>query len=136
MEANILKTLSFRVTLPTSFTFLVRFLKAAHADREIALQANYILDKTLQSIALLRYLPSQLAAASVFIARQVNGRHAWSPTLLKEALYTEEEISPVAKAIQYTQLSLSSEYDAVDKKYRRVPLSCCSDAKTCDFYEI
>lgn len=117
MEETILKTLDYNVTIPSAHAFLVRYLKAGHADKKIVQLSCYILDGTLQSYNLLHYLPSQLAGAAVFIARRVVGRNAWSPTLLKYGGYCEEEIIPVARAILHEKVGASQELKAVDKKY-------------------
>ena len=117
MEETILKTLEYNITIPSAHAFLVRFLKAAHADRRIVQLSCFILDGTLQSYNLLHYLPSQLAAAAVFIARRTVGRNSWSPTLLKYARYREEDIAPVARAVLAEKASASPELRAVNKKY-------------------
>ena len=117
MEEVVLKVLEYQITIPSAHAFLVRYLKAAHADKKIVQLACYILDGTLQSYNLLHYLPSQLAAAAVFIARRCVGRNSWSPTLLKYAIYCEEEIAPVARAVMAEKSSASPELKAVNKKY-------------------
>lgn len=117
MEETILKTLEYKITIPSAHAFLVRYLKAAHADRKIVQLSCYILDGTLQSYNLLHYLPSQLAAAAVLVARKTVGRNAWSPTLLKYASYCEEEITPVARAVLSEKSSAATELRAVNKKY-------------------
>jgi len=117
MEETILKTLEYQITIPSAHAFLVRYLKAAHADKKIVQISCYILDGTLQSYNLLHYLPSQLAAAAVFIARRCVGRNSWSPTLLKYAEYCEEDIVPVARAVVAEKSSASPELRAVNKKY-------------------
>eukprot|EP00536_Pseudo-nitzschia_multiseries_P002512 jgi/Psemu1/251711/estExt_Genewise1Plus.C_340021 len=117
MEEQILKTLEYNITIPSAHAFLVRFLKAAHADKRIVQLSCYILDGTLQSYNLLHYLPSQLAAAAVFIARRTVGRNSWSPTLLRYAIYREEEIAPVARAVMAEKSSAAQELRAVNKKY-------------------
>lgn len=117
MEENILKTLEYNITIPSAHAFLVRFLKAAHADKRIVQLSCFILDGTLQSYNLLHYLPSQLAAAAVFIARRTVGRNSWSPTLLKYARYREEEVLPVARAVMTAKANTSQELRAVSKKY-------------------
>jgi len=117
MEENVLKTLEYRITIPSAHAFLVRYLKAAHADKKIVQLSCYILDGTLQSYSLLHYLPSQLAAAAVFIARRCVGRNSWSPTLLRYAGYCEEDIIPVARAVLAEKSSASQELRAVNKKY-------------------
>jgi cyclin B len=117
MEEKILKTLEYKITIPSAHAFLVRFLKAAHADKRIVQLSCYILDGTLHSYNLLHYLPSQLAAAAVYIARRTVGRNSWSPTLLKYADYCEEDITPIARALLAEKTSTSPELRAVNKKY-------------------
>jgi len=117
MEELVLRTLEYKITIPSAHAFLVRFLKAAHADKKMVQLSCYILDGTLQSNKLFNYLPSQLAAAAVLIARRCVGRNSWSPTLLKYAKYCEEEIVPVARAILAEKGSTSTELRAVVKKY-------------------
>ena len=117
MEEAILKTLKYQITIPSAHAFLVRYLKAGHADRRMVQLACYILDGTLQSYKLLNYYPSQLAAAAVFIARRCIGRNTWSPTLLAYAGYCEEEVIPVARAVLQERFSNSPDLHAVTKKY-------------------
>jgi hypothetical protein len=117
MEENILKTLKYQITIPSAHAFLVRYLKAGHADKKMVQLSCYILDGTLQSYDLLKYMPSQLAAAAVFIARRNIGRNSWSPTLLAYANYCEEEIAPVARAVVQEKRNTSQELRAVTKKY-------------------
>jgi cyclin B len=117
MEEEILKTLEYQITVPSAHAFLVRFLKAAHADKKIVQLSCYLLDSTLPSYQLNNYLPSQLAAAAVFIARRTVGRNSWSPTLLRYAMYCEEEIAPVARALLAEKAATSPELRAVNKKY-------------------
>lgn len=134
MEELILKTLEYQITIPSAHAFLVRYLKAAHADRKIVQLSCYILDGTLQSFNLLHYLPSQLAAAAVLIARKTVGRNAWSPTLLKYAAYCEEEITPVARAVLSEKSSAAQELRAVNKKYSSQRYgSVASTQLDCDF---
>ena len=117
MEGGILKALGYQVTTPSAFYFLLRDLKAAHADKRIVQLACFVLDGTLQSYGLLHYLPSQLAAGAILIARKTVGRNPWSPTLLHYTGYTEEEILPVARAILSGIKNASPELRAVNKKY-------------------
>ncbi|KAL7529687.1 hypothetical protein ACHAXR_003093 [Thalassiosira sp. AJA248-18] len=118
MEEIILKKLEYQITIPSAHAFLVRYLKAAHADKKIVQLSCFILDGTLQSYNMLHYTPSQLAAAAVLIARRTVGRRAWSPTLTKYAQYREEDILPVARAVLEEKSSGSPELRAVNNKYR------------------
>ena len=119
MELVLREKLQYQITIPSAHAFLVRYLKAAHADKKIVQLSCYILDGTLQSYNMLHYLPSQLAAASIFIARRTVGRNSWSPTLLKYAEYREEDIKPVARAILAAKASASasSKLKSVNQKY-------------------
>lgn len=117
MEEQILKTLNYNITIPSAHAFLVRYLKAGHADKKIVQLSCFVLDGTLQSYNLMNYLPSQLAAAAVFISRRVVGRNSWSPTLLSYSDYCEEEIMPIARAVLAERAESNPELRAVNKKY-------------------
>lgn len=118
MEETILKALKYKITIPSAHTFLLRFLKAAHADKKMAQISCLILDGTLQKYSLLRYLPSELAAGSVLLARRITGRKPWSPTLKKYAKYCEEDIVPIARAILSERRKTHEQLNAVTNKYR------------------
>mmetsp|Transcript_29391 Transcript_29391/g.35788 ORF Transcript_29391/g.35788 Transcript_29391/m.35788 type:complete len:390 (+) Transcript_29391:243-1412(+) len=134
MEETVLKALEYRVTTPSAHTFLVRFLKAAHADKKMVQLSCYILDGTLQSYKLLQCLPSELAAAAVLIARRCIGRNSWSPTLLKYAKYREEDVIPVARAVLSEKANASTELRAVVKKYTSSRYgSVANTVLECDF---
>ena len=119
METVILSALGYKISAPTPLTFLVRYLKAGHSDSRIALLASYLLEGTLSHYPLLQYRPSQLAAASVLIARNAHNRHPWSPTLLKYTDYLEEDVIPVANAILEARARLPSDIQAINAKYSR-----------------
>ena len=123
MELVLLEKLQYQITIPSAHAFLVRYLKAAHADKKIVQLSCYILDGTLQSYNMLHYLPSQLAAASIYIARRTVGRNSWSPTLLKYAEYREEDIRPVASAIVAEKASASTELPALTSALARARTS-------------
>jgi G2/mitotic-specific cyclin-B, other len=117
METQVLVALEYKITQPSAHTFLVRYLNAGHADKEMTQLAHYLLDGTLLSYSMLEYTPSQLAAASVFLARHASERYPWSPTLLKYSGYVEEDIKPIARALLEEKSSASPDLQAVDKKY-------------------
>ena len=113
----ILKSLQYKITIHSAYAFLVRYLKAAHADKKIIQLSCFILDGTLQSYNMLNYLPSELAAAAVLIARRTAGRNPWSPTLLEYAQFREEDVIPIARAVLSEKNSASPSLRAVEKKY-------------------
>lgn len=117
MEQNMLNTLNYRITVSSALTFLLFYLKAAHADRKIIKKSCKILQRTLFSYELLKYLPSQLAAASVFIAYCTRDDvSAWNPTLLKYEKYHIEDILPVARAVTKEKSATNSMYHFIKSK--------------------
>ncbi|CAM9849398.1 unnamed protein product [Ascophyllum nodosum] len=69
MEQTILRRLKFELSVPTQWTFLVRFLKVAKATDRQHHRAQYYLERCLQEHDGLSFRPSMLAAASIFLAR-------------------------------------------------------------------
>ena len=127
MEWAVLTELDFKIYGPTAHPFLVRFLRAANADTRTTQLASFLLDGALQNYQLLRYRPSQLAAAAVMIARRTNwallmGKYLpmavlWTPSLAHYTDYSEEEVMPVARAILGAWDERESSCSAVKKKY-------------------
>jgi len=120
METTILKALNYQISLPTSHSFLLRFLNAAHADRKLVFLTQYLLETSLHSYKLVvKYTPSQLAAATILIGRVAIGRNNWSPTLVKYAEYSEEDIIPIARDLMEENKKLRFGLTAVKRKYSR-----------------
>jgi G2/mitotic-specific cyclin-B, other len=93
METEILNKLEFRLTVPTAYCFLLRYLKAAHADRKIVQLSCYVAERMLQEHRMLAHLPSAVASCAIFLARRNLGRNAWSPTLEKYTGYREGDLA-------------------------------------------
>ena len=117
MEGGILKVLKYEIYVPNAHVFLRRYLTASNATTEVTNLANYILDGTLQSFYLLNFLPSQLAAAAVFISRKTMGVTAWCPALVQHSRYKDKEVLPVARAVLAVKTYCSAGLYAVNKKY-------------------
>lgn len=125
-EGDILNTLHYRLCVPTSLTFLLRFLKAAKANRKMAHMSMFILEGTLGCYNLLHYLPSQMAAASIYIARKTlsSEQPAWFKMLEEYTGFSKGDVLPVAKAIQTeSNASVNMKLRAVRKKYSMVEYS-------------
>lgn len=116
MESTILKTLHFKLTVPSVQHFLVRFLKAGHADRRMVHLASFICERCLLDYSMLKYLPSTIAASAVYLARKNLARHEWSPTLLRYTNYTEDSLTACLKDIT-SILESRTNLQAVYKKY-------------------
>jgi len=68
MEKDILNRLRFKITVPTAFPFLKRFLHLSNASALTSNAANYYMERTLQEHDMLRYRPSLVSAAAVILA--------------------------------------------------------------------
>lgn len=123
METKILKALGYRISKPTSLVFLIRFSQAAHANKDVSHLAHFFLEGTLLSYPLLcKYKPSELAAASVFLARHCTvGYSDWSVTLDKYAGYQKNQVINVARDVLSTLAARRNreEFSAMDEKFTK-----------------
>ena len=117
METRIIRELDYRLTVPTSYAFLIRILGAEEVDRMVVVVSYYVLDGTLQSYELLKYRPSLLAAAAVYVARRTTGQYGWTPALSSFTAYDVEEVKPVAEAILAEKRLSGASQLSVDEKY-------------------
>lgn len=92
MERQITLKLEYNLTVPTIYTFLCRYLKAAHADKIMVQVSCYLAESTLQHYKMLNYLPSLIAAKCVHSARMMTNRYPWSPTLRKYTKLDEDDL--------------------------------------------
>lgn len=68
MEQDIVQQLEFKMTVPTAYPFLQRFLLVTKAPEMTKIAANYYMERTLQEHDILKYRPSLVAAAAVSLA--------------------------------------------------------------------
>ncbi len=68
MEQDIVHKLGFRITVPTAYSFLQRYLKLLKAPSMVRHAACYYTERTLQEHDMLCYPPSLVCAAAVVLA--------------------------------------------------------------------
>lgn len=68
MEAAILLTLEYRLSVPTGLPFLHRFLSITRATKLQQCAANYYMERMLQEYTALKHRPSLMAASCVVLA--------------------------------------------------------------------
>jgi hypothetical protein len=70
MEKEILMTMDFKLTAPSAYRFLQRYRRLSMAlnDDEVFYFAQYLQEISLLDASLLRFKPSQLAAASLILS--------------------------------------------------------------------
>ncbi|KAG7551888.1 Cyclin N-terminal [Arabidopsis thaliana x Arabidopsis arenosa] len=127
MEIQVLKFLHFRLSVPTTKTFLRRFIHAAQASDKVPLiemefLANYFAELTLTEYTFLRFLPSLIAASAVFLARWTldQSNHPWNPTLQHYTRYETCALKNAVLAMEDLQLNTSgSTLIAIRTKYNQ-----------------
>ena len=117
-ESSMLSTLSFRLSVPTVWVFLCRFVKLAGLnDRRSYLLARYYAERTLMEYKMLKYLPSTIAASAVYMALKVtHGTAKWSSEMHRATKYSEATLKPCVNDM-VAIINGSSTLQAIRKKY-------------------
>ncbi|KAL6873614.1 hypothetical protein ACP4OV_013696 [Aristida adscensionis] len=127
MECQVVNDLGFHLSVPTTKTFLRRFLRAAQAIRKtpsttLGFLANYLAELTLVDYSFLKFLPSVVAASSVFLARWTLNQtdHPWNRTLEYYTSYRSSDIQICVCALRELQHNTSNcPLNAIREKYRQ-----------------
>ncbi|KAG8491726.1 hypothetical protein CXB51_015150 [Gossypium anomalum] len=132
MERKILNFLYFQLSVPTTKTFLRRFIQAAQATYkdpciELEFLANYLAELSLVEYNFLKFLPSLIAASAVFLARWTLNQsvHPWDPTLEHYTSYKASELKTTVLALEYLQLNTNGySLNAIHDKYKQQKFKC------------
>ena len=104
MEQDILMTLNFKVTSPSSYRFLQRFsrLSSVFADKEVFFYAQFIQEVSLLDASLLQFKPSQIAAASLILAtKQLKDcDDAWNKEVEQMTGYSQKDLAQVVEEVR------------------------------------
>ncbi|KAM2544665.1 hypothetical protein TB1_016327 [Malus domestica] len=126
MEIQVLNFSHFQLAVPTTKTFLRRFIHAAQASYkvpclELELLANYLAELTLVEYSFLKFLPSLIAASAVFLARWTLNQsdHPWSPTLEHYTSYKTSQLKTTVVALEDLQLNTTGcPLNSIREKYK------------------
>eukprot|EP00884_Botryococcus_braunii_P007400 jgi/Botrbrau1/16661/Bobra.0068s0077.1 len=100
MERLVLDALGWELTQPTILSFLRRFVKAATYGLEAAVckrlqpLAQYLAELTLTEYSCLMWLPSDIAASAVILARLTLGLRPWTEALEHVTKKSMAELGP------------------------------------------
>ncbi|GAA0139989.1 kinase activator [Lithospermum erythrorhizon] len=127
MEADVLKSLGFEMGNPTIKTFLRRFTSIAQEDNEtpnlnLESLACYLAELSLLDYACVKFLPSLVAAAVIFLTRFTLDpkSHPWSMDLQRGTAYKPGCLKECVLVIHDLQLSRrGSSLVAVREKYKQ-----------------
>ncbi|KMZ59955.1 Cyclin-A2-1 [Zostera marina] len=135
MEKRILKCLEFRISVPTTKTFLRRFLRAAQCSSDVlSLQleymANYLAELTLLEYDFLRFIPSMIAASAVFLAKWTLNPsvHPWNKTLEHYSRYKASDLKDTVFVLHYLQNNIQAfRCTAIYSKYQNPKFLCVAN---------
>ncbi|XP_031641114.1 G2/mitotic-specific cyclin-B [Contarinia nasturtii] len=132
MEKHILKKLKFEMGAPTAIHFLRRFSKAAKADSQIHILSKYFIELGAIDYGLSEYLPSEIAAASLYVSlcimeslmcpdKSIKFDTLWNSVLEFYSTYSAEYLRPIVKdLITYVLNAPTSKTNNVYIKYKSV----------------
>ncbi|CAI7839543.1 unnamed protein product [Closterium sp. NIES-53] len=127
MERHVLAVLHFDLSTPTVKSFLRRFVKAAQAtfpspQHHLEYLGNYFAELTLVDYPCLRFLPSQIAAAAVFLAKLTlyPALPPWDATLQHYTGYAPSQLKEAVMALYDLQRNVKGcTLPAIREKYRQ-----------------
>ena len=96
-ERYMLRVLNFDLSYASPMNFLRRISKADNYDIQTRTVAKYFMEIALVDHRLIEHPPSLIAAAAVWMAREVLERGAWTPTLVHYSTYAESELLGTAE---------------------------------------
>ncbi|XP_062178887.1 cyclin-A2-1-like [Phragmites australis] len=135
MECQVLNDLGFHLSVPTTKTFLRRFLRAAQASRKtpsitMGFLANYLAELTLIDYGFLKFLPSIVAASAVFLASWTLDQAdlPWNDTLEHYTSYKSSDIQTCVCALRELQHNTSNcPLNVIREKYRQQKYECVAN---------
>jgi G2/mitotic-specific cyclin-B, other len=119
MESSILKSLSFKISCPSSYRFLERYsILTNFTEKQFSL-ARYFLELTLLEYKMLKFTYSLIAASSVYLAgKYFSSASTWDSVLVDNSPYIENDLKVCAKEICILfQKSNKNTLQAVKKKF-------------------
>ena len=100
LEADILLTLDFNLIMNNTFKFMEPFVKLIKMAPKNVHLTQYILELSLLDINFLKYKPSLLAAAGIYLVNKIRRvEEIWPDVLVGLTGYEEKEIKSCAKEL-------------------------------------
>lgn len=111
MERDMLLTLQFDVTAPSSYRFLERYYKLGVTEDRTFFLAQYIQEISLLDASLLQYKPSEIAAASLILAHKcLKKRDIWINDMETATGYSAAHLAPVVEDIKGFVLEVNPKF--------------------------
>ncbi|XP_056134763.1 G2/mitotic-specific cyclin-B2 [Lampris incognitus] len=120
MERVILQQLNFDLGRPLPLHFLRRASKASNCNVEKHMLAKYLMELTLLDYDMVHYRPSEIAAASLYLAQLLLDELPWSSTQRHYTTYDENHLKPIGQLIAKNVVIVNegkTKFQAVKSKY-------------------
>jgi cyclin A len=120
MEHLILKVLAFDLSVPTTLSFITSFSASSDLPETTMFLAMYVSELSLlEADPYLQYLPSELAASSIALARHTLDQEAWPEDLEEATGYKFEDLKQCISHLNQTYSNASTyPQQAIREKYR------------------
>ncbi|KAK9944377.1 hypothetical protein M0R45_009949 [Rubus argutus] len=135
MEKSMVNKLQFNFSVPTSYVFMRRFLKAAQSDKKLELLSFFLIELCLVEYEMLRFPPSLLAAAAIYTAQCSLSRFKqWSTTSEWYTNYTEDELQECSRMmVTFHQKAETGRLTGVHRKYSTWKFGYAAKAEPAEF---
>lgn len=122
MEQIILKILSFDLCIPTTYAFINTYSVLYDMSAEERFLAQYISELSLlEGDPFLQYLPSEISAAAVALARFTLEKSMWSAELQEITTYSLNQIKEIViKLSDLHKKSAELPQQAIQDKYKSI----------------
>ena len=112
MERDILRTLEFNFTTPSAYRFLERFRRlSSTTDDKVFFFAQYIQEISLLDASLLKYRPSEIAAASLILSvKSLKKVNIWNKEMENATQLAVEHMSKVAEDVKSFVLEVNPKF--------------------------
>ncbi|KAI3949733.1 hypothetical protein MKX01_040950 [Papaver californicum] len=135
MEKLIVNTIQFDMSVPTSYVFMKRFLKAAQSDKKLELLSFFLIELSLVEYDMLRFPPSLLAAAAIYTAQcTLNRTRHWSKTTEWHTNYSEDQLQDCSKLmVTFHHRAGTGKLSGVHRKYSIFKFGCAAKSQPAQF---
>ncbi len=116
-ERYVLRTLNFDLSYANPMNFLRRISKADDYDIQTRTVAKFFMEISVVDHRLMSHTPSVIAAAAVWLAREVLERGEWDATLVHYSTFAERELLHTAELMLDYCLRPTSRHPNLTKKY-------------------
>lgn len=99
-EFELLNSLDFDMTFPTTFRFLERYNNLSDSPKEVFLLACYLSELSLIEVKMNKWLPSRIASSALYLSRKMlKIPKPWSKDLCSVTLLSEAQVRDSAREI-------------------------------------